>query len=238
MSEVVDEIVASHGAVSALVNNAGYSLNGTVENTPVAAARNQFEANLFGPAELIRLVLPGMRKQGAGRIINISSFFGRFGTAGRGYYQASKHGMEALSDALRSEVTGLGVRVVVIQPGPTFSNFFDTSDATLNPAASSGDYADFWRHFHEWHEPYRHPERPRGRGRFTLSPEDVARAVERALTARNPAPRYQVGTLAHLLLLLHRTLPGRAFDMFSHAVFPAPGRPSAAHPRHIILRKE
>lgn len=228
MKKVVDEIIASHGAVSALVNNAGYSLNGAIEETPVSAARAQFEANFFGPAELIRLVLPGMREQGAGRIVNISSFFGRFGTAGRGYYQASKHALEALSDALRSEVAGLGVRVVVIQPGPTFSRFFDTSDATLSDTAASGDYADFWRRFHEWHEPYRHPELPRGRGRFTLSPEDVARAVERVLAAPDPAPRYPVGTLARLLLLIHRALPGRVFDTFSHAIFPVPRWHSAA----------
>lgn len=227
MSEVVDEIIANHGAVSALVNNAGYSFNGTIEEAPLSAVRAQFEVNLFGAAELIKLVLPGMREHGAGHIVNISSFFGRFGTAGRGYYQASKHGVEALSDALRYEVAPWGVRVVTIQPGPTFSNFFDASDATLSSAAGSGHYADFWRHFHEWHEPYRHPERRRGRGRFALTAEDVARTVEHALTARHPAPRYQVGTLCRLLLLLHRVLPSRAFDVFARAVFPSPSRQSA-----------
>jgi NAD(P)-dependent dehydrogenase (short-subunit alcohol dehydrogenase family) len=101
IAAAVDDVVARHGAVTALVNNAGYSLNGTIEETPMRAARAQFEANLFGPSELIRLVLPGMRERGRGRIVNVSSFFGRFGTAGRGYYQATKHGMEAISDALR-----------------------------------------------------------------------------------------------------------------------------------------
>lgn len=223
MAAVVAEIEAAHGAVAALVNNAGYGLNGTVEYAAPAAVREQFEVNLFGPVELIRLVLPGMRARGGGRIVNVSSFFGRFGTAGRGYYQATKHGLEAVSDALRHEVRAMGVRVVLIQPGPAFSAFFDSSDSTLGGADESGPYAGFWREFDAWHEPYRHPERPRGRGRFAVSPEQVAAAVERALTERNPPPRMPVGLLSHLLLLMHRALPGRAFDRFVRTVFPVPG---------------
>lgn len=228
MTAVVAEIEAAHGAVACLVNNAGYGLNGTVEHAPADAVREQFEVNLFGPVELIRLVLPGMRAAGQGRIVNVSSFFGRFGTAGRGYYQATKHGLEAVSDALRYEVGGMGVRVVLVQPGPVFSSFFASSDATLGHTDESGLYAEFWRSFDAWHEPYRHPERPRGRGRFTVSSEDVAAVVERALTARNPPPRYQVGLLARALLLVHRTLPDRAFDRFVRTIFPVPGR--AARP--------
>lgn len=222
MAEVVAEIEAEHGFVAALVNNAGYGLNGTIEHAPHEAVREQFEVNLFGPVELIRLVLPGMRRHGEGRIVNVSSFFGRFGTAGRGYYQATKHGLEAVSDALRYEVAGMGVRVVLIQPGPTFSSFFSSSDATLGRTDESGPYAAFWREFDAWHEPYRHPERPRGRGRFAVTPDEVAAAVERALTARNPRPRYPVGLLAHALLMVHRTLPARAFDRFVRAIFPVP----------------
>lgn len=221
----VGEVVARHGALSALVNNAGYSLNGTIEETSTEAARAQFEANLFGPAEVIRLALPGMRERGQGRIVNVSSFFGRFGTAGRGYYQATKHGMEAISDALRSELTGLDIRVVLVQPGPIFSAFFDSSAATLDGQRTTGHYVDFWRRFDEWHEPYRHPERPRGRGRFAVHPDEVAKVIEHALATARPGPRYRVGVLAKLLLMMHRTMPGRAFDTFTRAVFPTPTPP-------------
>lgn len=222
MHEAVNQVVAEHGAVGALINNAGYGLCGTVEETPVDAARRQHETNLFGPAELARLVLPGMRSQQYGTIVNVSSFFGRFGTAGRGYYQASKHGLEALSDALRLELASQGIRVVVVQPGPTFSNFVDSSAATLDESAAHGHYAEFWTRFDAFHDVYRHPERPRSTARLAVYPEDVAKVVERLLDAKNPAPRRPVGLLAHLLLLLNRTLPARAFDRFTRSVFPTP----------------
>ncbi|MFE3176332.1 SDR family NAD(P)-dependent oxidoreductase [Amycolatopsis sp. NPDC059090] len=222
MTAVVAEITARHGAVGVLVNNAGYGLAGTVEETPMEAVRAQFEANLIGPALLSKLVLPGMRAQGRGRIVNVSSFFGRFGTAGRGYYQAAKHGLEALSDALRHEAASHGVQVVVVQPGPAFTAFVDSSRDTLGLQRAAGHYAEFWKRFDEWHEVYRHPENPRGRARFAVTPEEVAKTIEHVLTVRRPAPRYQVGLLPRLLLLLHRTLPGRAFDTFTRAVFPTP----------------
>ena len=101
---MVDRITAEHGAVGVLINNAAYSLNGTVDETPLDEIRRQFETNVFGLVRLTQLVLPGMRDQGSGRIILMSSMFGHFATPGRGFYQATKHALEAIGDSLRLEV--------------------------------------------------------------------------------------------------------------------------------------
>jgi NAD(P)-dependent dehydrogenase (short-subunit alcohol dehydrogenase family) len=113
----VDAVVAAEGAVGVLVNNAGYSQSGAVESVPDERVRAQFDTNVFGPLALCRLVLPGMREQGWGKIVNVSSMGGRFTFPGGGVYHATKHAIEALSDALRFEVKGFGVDVIVIEPG-------------------------------------------------------------------------------------------------------------------------
>ncbi|HEU4539138.1 MAG TPA: SDR family NAD(P)-dependent oxidoreductase, partial [Polyangiaceae bacterium] len=117
MAEAVRAIEAEHGAVGALVNNAGYSQSGAVEAVPLGRARAQFETNVFGPMRLAQLVLPGMRRARRGRIVNLSSMGGRLVFPGGGFYHATKYALEALSDAMRFEVRGFGVEVVLVEPG-------------------------------------------------------------------------------------------------------------------------
>ena len=117
MRAAVDAIEASHGRIDVLVNNAGYSQSGAVESVPLARTRAQFETNVFGPLRLTQLVLPGMRRRGAGRIVNVSSMGGRLVFPGGGVYHASKYALEALSDALRYELRPFGIAVVLIEPG-------------------------------------------------------------------------------------------------------------------------
>ncbi|MFD0383272.1 SDR family oxidoreductase [Streptomyces stramineus] len=114
----VEGVTAEHGRIDVLVNNAGYGLSGTFEETGLDRVRDQFETNVFGLVRLTQLVLPGMREHGGGTVVNVSSIFGRYAAPGGGYYHASKHAVEALSDALRLEVSGFGIRVVVVEPGP------------------------------------------------------------------------------------------------------------------------
>jgi NAD(P)-dependent dehydrogenase (short-subunit alcohol dehydrogenase family) len=123
MVQAVARVEAECGAVDVLVNNAGYGLSGTFEETSSEAIREQFETNVFGPVQLTRLVLPGMRRKGAGSIVNLSSIFGKYAVPGGGYYHATKHSIEALSDALRVEVSSFGIRVMVVQPGPVLTEF-------------------------------------------------------------------------------------------------------------------
>src|SRR5918998_5813824 len=117
MRRAVEEVERAEGAIGVLINNAGYSQSGAVEDVPMEKVRRQFETNVFGLVRMCQLVLPGMRGQRWGRIFNISSMGGVLTFPGGGFYHATKHAVEALSDALRFEVAGFGVKVSVIEPG-------------------------------------------------------------------------------------------------------------------------
>src|SRR5204862_4275403 len=143
MTNAVKAVEREQGAVGVLVNNAGYSQSGAVESVPMDAVRKQFETNVFGLVRLCQLVLPAMRAQHFGRIINISSMGGRLVFPGGGYYHASKFAVEALSDALRFEVKGFGIDVVLIEPGLIKTEFGTAAVTSLEPATGDGPYAEF-----------------------------------------------------------------------------------------------
>ena len=138
MSAAVDIVVAEHGSVGVLVNNAGYALQGSIEETSLEEVRAQFEANVFGLVRLCQLVLPGMRSAGTGTIVNMGSMGGRFTFPGGGFYHASKHAVEAVTDALRLEVASFGVRVVLVEPGPVQTAFGDTAMSTMTEDGGRG----------------------------------------------------------------------------------------------------
>src|SRR3954452_16460055 len=142
MTAAVEAVEREQGAVGILVNNAGYSQSGAVESIPMDAVRKQFETNVFGLVRLCQLVLPGMRAQRWGRIINLSSMGGRLVFPGGGYYHATKFAVEALSDALRFEVKGFGVGVTLIEPGLIKTEFGTAAVGSLAPA-TEGPCADF-----------------------------------------------------------------------------------------------
>src|SRR3954452_16651655 len=131
MTAAVEAVEREQGAVGILVNNAGYSQSGAVESIPMDAVRKQFETNVFGLVRLCQLVLPGMRAQRWGRIVNISSVGGRLVFPGGGYYHATKYAVEAISDAMRFEVERLGVDVVIVEPGLIKTEFGDTATAAV-----------------------------------------------------------------------------------------------------------
>src|SRR5947209_10319616 len=117
MRAAVAAVEEAEGAVGALVNNAGYSQSGAVEDVPMEQVRRQFETNVFGLIRMCQLVLPGMRRRGSGRIVNLSSMGGKLVFPGGGVYHATKHAVEAISDALRFEVRGFGIGVSIVEPG-------------------------------------------------------------------------------------------------------------------------
>jgi NAD(P)-dependent dehydrogenase (short-subunit alcohol dehydrogenase family) len=221
MRSAVEEIERREGAVGVLVNNAGYSQSGAVEAVPMEKVWRQFETNFFGLARMCQLVLPGMRRQGYGRIVNLSSMGGRLTFPGAGYYHASKHAVEALSDALRFEVAGFGVKVSVIEPGLIRTGFADTAVGSMDGPDGEDPYAGFEEAVaHATTENYE-------RGPFSRlggDPEVVARAIEAAISARNPRSRYVVTPSAHLFLGLRRLLPDRAWDVALRTSYPQPGR--------------
>jgi NAD(P)-dependent dehydrogenase (short-subunit alcohol dehydrogenase family) len=224
MIAAVEHVTEAHGAVGALVNNAAWTLVGTVEETPIEAVRRQFETNIFGLARLTQLVLPGMRAQQSGRIVFMSSMFGLFGTPGRGYYQATKHGVEALGDSLRHEVQQFGIRVSVVEPSPILGGFIPTSvnDLRIPAEGQTGLYDDFWKKFVDWHAQYRETENPKGAGKLGVRAETVAKVIERALTSDNPRVRYRIGMPAMMVPRMRWFMGDRFFHRFVHSFFPSP----------------
>jgi NAD(P)-dependent dehydrogenase (short-subunit alcohol dehydrogenase family) len=219
MAAAVERVVAEQGAVGVLVNNAGYSLSGAVETIAMDDLRRQFETNVFGLVRLCQLALPGMRGQGWGRIVNVSSMGGTFTFPGGGAYHATKHAVEALSDALRFEVKGFGVDVVVIQPGLIRTAFSDTAAREV-PLDRGGPYDAFnagvARSTREAYE--KGPLARLGGG-----PDAVARAIEEAITAPSPRIRYRVTPSARLLIGQRRVMPDRVWDRFLATQFQRPG---------------
>ena len=217
MRAAVERIEQEEGAVGVLVNNAGYSQSGAVESVSLDEARRQFETNVFGLARLTQLVLPGMRGQSWGRIVNVSSMGGRLTLPGGGWYHASKHAVEALSDALRFEVQGFGIDVVVIEPGLIRTSFAEAAVGSIEQddgpyarfnvavgAATAGAYEN-------------RLARSLGGG-----PETVAKAIEKAVTAKRPRTRYRVTPSAGLFITLRRLLPDRAWDALVGRTYPKP----------------
>ena len=221
MRAAVEEVERREGAVGVLVNNAGYSQSGAVEEVSMEKVRRQFETNVFGLVRVCQLVLPGMRRQGWGRIVNISSMGGKLTFPGGGYYHATKYAVESLSDALRFEVAGFGVKVVVVEPGLIRTNFADAATGSMEGPEASGPYAGFnaavAKAVKDNYE--RGPLLKLGGG-----PETVAATIERAITADRPRTRYAVTPSAHLFIWLRRLLPDRAWDAVAKTVYPQPGR--------------
>lgn len=218
MAAVVDRIVSEHGAVGVLVNNAGYELAGTVEETPIDEVRSQFDTNLFGPIRLTQLVLPGMRAAGYGRIVTVSSIFGRLAVPGKAFYDASKFAVSGFTEALRLEVAHLGIGVSTIEPAATRTRLKDNAVV----AASDGPYADFHRKLAEYTTATYGTPPGNAAGRLASDPDDVARAIEKAVTSKRPAARYPVGTIAHALFGLRRILPDAGFEAVVRNRFPMP----------------
>ncbi|HEY1179313.1 MAG TPA: oxidoreductase [Phytomonospora sp.] len=203
LDRVVRTILADQGRIDVLVNNAGTVLHGAVEDVPQHLAREQFEVNLFAPARLAQLVLPHMREQGSGTIVNVSSIGGEIALPLGAWYYASKHALEAFSDTLRMEVGHFGIDVVVVQPGIIKTEFEDQTAAQLREFSGAGAYADM-------------AEKMAARGETGLAdgsdPSVVSDAIAEAIEAERPRTRYAVGHLAEQLLELNRTLPDRDFD--------------------------
>ena len=217
----VDAVERSEGAVGVLVNNAGYGQEGAFELTPMEDVRRQFETNVFGLIRLTQLCLPGMRRQGWGKVVNLSSMGGKLTLPGGAFYHATKHAVEALSDALRFEVQGFGIDVIVVEPGPIRTSFGDTAIHSIEaPAGDDSAYAAFNATLAtKIKEAYDGPM-----GRFAAGPEAVAQVIDKAISAPRPATRYTVTAAARMLMGLRRWLPDRAFDAFLRTQFAPPGR--------------
>jgi NAD(P)-dependent dehydrogenase (short-subunit alcohol dehydrogenase family) len=217
----VEAVEAAEGAVGVLVNNAGYSQSGAVESVPDERVRAQFDTNVFGLLTMCRLVLPGMREQRWGKIVNVSSMGGKFTFPGGGIYHATKHAVEALSDALRFEVRGFGVDVVVVEPGLIRTRFGDAAARAIDAGTrNSGPYGEFNRAVAEATAGvYENGPLAKLGG----PPETVAAVIEKAISATRPRPRYTVTPSARALITLHSVLGDRGWDRMLSGRFTRPG---------------
>lgn len=189
------------GGPWAVVNNAGIAQPGAVEDVDDDAARLQLETNLIAPARIARLVLPAMRQRRDGRIVNISSLSGRVSTPFIGWYCASKHALESLTDALRIEVAHFGVKVVLIEPGSFGSGIWERGVAALPPRKHSA-----------YRDSYGLAQEMLRRSRTLPDPAPVARAVRAALDSPKPRARYLVGADARTGTTLEAVLPTAVSD--------------------------
>jgi NAD(P)-dependent dehydrogenase (short-subunit alcohol dehydrogenase family) len=218
MEAAVQHVEEAEGAVGVLINNAGYSQSGAVETVPMDEVRRQFETNVFGLVRMCQLVLPKMRGQGWGKIVNLSSMGGRLVFPGGGFYHATKYAVEAISDAMRFEVRSFGVDVILIEPGLIKTEFGETAHKAV--ADHDGDYAEFNKAVGEATAgAYEGPTMRLGGG-----PDAVARKIEKAISKRRPKTRYPVTASARILLTQRALLPDRGWDAFVSTQFPRPGK--------------
>lgn len=204
VTAAVEQIIAETGRIDVLVNNAGYGSYGSIEDTPLDEARHQFEVNIFGAMNLTQKVLPHMRAQRSGTIINISSMGGKMYTPLGGWYHATKFALEALSDSLRMEVEPFGIDVVIIEPGGIATEWGGIAADNVEKVSGNGAYANQAKAV---------AKSLRGGGVNRGSqPTVISDAIAKALTAEKPKTRYAVGFGARPLIAAHAILPDRAFD--------------------------
>lgn len=199
VAAVAERIQKEHGALDVLVNNAGYAIYGSVEETALDDARGQFEVNLFGLARLTQLLIPAMRERGRGTIINVSSMGGKIYTPLGAWYHATKHAVEGWSDALRIELKPFGIDVVVIEPGIIATEFGDVMTRPMLDRSGHGPYGKLAHAIAGSKAPM-------------SQPSVVAEAITRAVQARRPKTRYVAGNLARPLMFVRKYFGDRVYD--------------------------
>lgn len=205
MKEGVETVIRTEGRIDVLINNAGYGFFGAIEKVPLTEARRQLEVNVFGLACLTQLVLPYMRRQGSGRIINTSSVAGKMSIYLGGWYNVTKYAVEAFSDALRMEVKPFGIDVVKIQPGAIKTEWGGIAAKHLKESSEGTPYEESgtrWANSMDWIYQTNWPS----------SPAVVTKAICRAVNSRHPRVRYRCGRFSSSGVAAHALMPARWWD--------------------------
>lgn len=203
MSNGVNEILKNEGRIDVLINNAGFGSYGAIEDVSIADAKYQLDVNVFGAARLMQLVLPAMRNQHFGRIINISSIGGKMALPLGGWYHASKFALEALSDSLRNEVEPFGIDVVVIEPGGVKSEWFGIAMDNLDKNSTNSVYSKLIKAMASIRD---------NTEKKNAEPRVIVDLVRKAIDSKKPKTRYHGGYMAGIALFMRKILPDRAFD--------------------------
>ncbi|MFF2875189.1 oxidoreductase [Gottfriedia sp. NPDC057991] len=205
----VNRIIQEQGRIDVLFNNAGYGSYGAVEDVPIEEARRQFEVNLFGLSRLTQLVLPHMRKQKSGKIINNSSMGGKVYTPLGAWYHATKHALEGYSDCLRFEVAQFNIDVIVIEPGSIESEWNDITLNNVQKTSGNTAYANISKAFVDMSK-----TAPK-----STSPKVIAEIVLKAIESKKPRTRYVAGQFAKPLMMLRKLVSDRMFDQILYKMF-------------------
>ena len=211
MQKAVDTVLEAEGRIDVLINNAGFGYFGPVETVPMEEARKQLEVNVFGLARMCQLVLPAMRAQSSGRIINTASVAGKLVLHYGGWYHVSKYSVEALSDALRMELKPFGVDVSIIEPGGICTNWGFIAAKHLKESTAGTVYEKVGKNEAELFE-------MTYRSKLLSKPDVVAKAIVRAASSKHPRVRYRTGRFANTLLFFHWLLPARWWDGINRMV--------------------
>lgn len=205
MVSCVSDILAKEGRVDVLINNAGYGSYGALEDVSMEEARHQFDVNVFGLGRMTQLVLPNMRKNKFGKIVNISSVGGRVWTPFGGWYHATKFAVEGYSASLRIEVEQFGIDVIVVEPGGVVTDWGIIAAENLKKASAKGVYAkNAAKTADIMHKNYT--------GTRLTKPDVIARTIGKAVTVRKPKTRYLIGSFAPMIVFLNRFLGDRRYD--------------------------
>jgi len=203
MVSAIEEIIKAEGRIDVLINNAGFGSYGALEDVSMNDARYQMEVNVFGLARLTQLVLPHMRAQQAGKIVNITSVGGKIANPLGGWYHASKFAVEALSDALRMEVKPFGIDVIVIEPGGIKTEWADIAGNNLRKVSGNTVY----KHLVDKVETIFKKFNPKGSPTAVIST-----LILKAITVKNPKTRYHAGYMAGMILFMRKILSDKQFD--------------------------
>lgn len=203
MQSIVNQIIYKEGRIDILVNNAGYGSYGAIEDVPISEAKYQFEVNLFSLAELSKFVIPHMRNQKSGRIINVSSVAGKISEPNGAWYHSSKFAVEGLSDCLRQELKPFGIDVVLIEPGPIYTEWNYIARENLLKVSGNTAYGALAKKQYKFLEIL---------DKLGSSADVIANAIVKAATVKNPKTRYVKGKSARTILIIRKLLPDKLYD--------------------------
>ena len=205
IDKAVSEIIIAHGKIDVLVNNAGYSVYGSVEHVSDEDAKQQFEVNLFGAGALTKRVIPYMRENNSGQIINVTSIGGKIGVPLGAWYHASKHALEGWSDCLRMELSQFGIDVTIIEPGAIETEFADVMNAPMIERNKGTVYEPIMNGIMKANQAAYD-------GSYSTKPEAIADVIIKAIDSTKPKTRYAAGKMARTTLTMRRLLSDKGFD--------------------------
>jgi len=203
MVSAVEHIIAKEGRIDILINNAGYGDYGAIEDVSIDKAKNQMQVNVFGAARLIQLVLPKMRQNNWGKIVNISSVGGKLAQPYGGWYHASKFAIEGLSDSLRNEVKQFGIDVILVQPGAVKSEWAEIAIENLQENSKESAYKQSIDKM---------SESLKGTLQYRSEPNVIANIIKEAIEAEQPEARYFGGFMAVEILTARKNMSDKEFD--------------------------